>query len=72
MGVLELVANVSEQIHEITRPPAEEEDEDEDEGGGGGAGGDNDSGADGDRGSDDRATMVEVVVVEMRTMRTIP
>ncbi len=53
VGVLELVANVSEQIHEITRPPAEEEEEDEDEGGGGGAGGDNDSGADGDRGSDE-------------------
>ena len=53
VGVLELVANVSEQIHEITRPPADEEDEDEDEGGGGGGGNDNDSGADGDRGNDD-------------------
>ncbi len=55
VGVLELVANISERIHEITRPPAEEEeDEDEDRGGGGGGDdGDNDRGGDGDRGDGD-------------------
>ncbi len=54
IGVLELVANISEIIHEITRPPAEEEDEDEDRGGGGGGNdGDNDRGGDGDRGNGD-------------------
>ncbi len=53
VGVLELVANISERIHEITRPPAEEEEDEDEGGGGGGDDGDNDRSGDDDRGDGD-------------------